>query len=177
MLDKYEWGLERAEAIYTEAPIALWQENPLIEALPEILNNEELYRHLKAKCHIDRDSLDTVPEAVRSICVDQLYDVFQPWNIHIQIARNLESAIRSGYTKRNPMTPDFVRQQRMVASHIERKDSSFSGLTSNAKAPGFAVIGLSGMGKTTGIMRALAQYPQVISHTASGVVALYTSAV
>ena len=163
--DKYEWDKENAEAIYTESPVDFWKGNPLIEALPEILPDEELCFHLRSKCRIERDKLAELPEAVRCICVDQLYDVFQPWDVHIRIARNLESAIRGGYTNRNPLKIDFVKQQRLVASHIEKKDATFSGLTNNAKAPGFAIIGLSGMGKTTGIKRALAQYPQVITHS------------
>lgn len=164
-MSRYAWGLPQADAIYHDAHISEQKGNPLIEALPEILSDEELFYNLRQECDVKREELSGLSEEERCSCVDQLYDVFQPWDVHIRIARNLESSIRMGYTGRNPLGAEYIRHQRAVASSVHSRDITFSAVPSNARASGFSIIGFSGMGKTTGITRALKQYPQVISHT------------
>ena len=164
-MGKYEWGLNAADAVYTDAAQSSWCCNPLIEALPDVSDEEELYEHLRSSVSVHPESLAALSVPERVMRVDQLFDVFQPWDIHIRLSNNVASAIRSGYIGRNPLQPDFVRRQRAIAQHIEQRDSTFSGMTDNAKATGFSVIGYSGMGKTSALVRALAQYPQKIIHT------------
>lgn len=163
-MKKYEWGLQEATAVYTDASQIVGS-NPFIEALPDVIDDEEIFRNLRTKIKVDRDALPQLPTQERIMLVDQIFDAFHPWDIHIRLSENIASAIRSGYTNRNPIRPEFVQQQRAIAAHIEQRDSSFSGLSNNAKATGFSVIGYSGMGKTSAVSRALAQYPQKIIHT------------
>lgn len=163
--EKYAWNLREVQAIYTDTIVPTWKDNPLIEALPETLQKEILFEHLQTKFKVVSEEVCHIPDEQRLLWIDQLYEVFQPWDIHIRIAQAVESAIRSGYSKRNPLDADFTVQQRSVAASVHAKDPNFSAMTGNAKAVGFSVIGYSGMGKTSSIQRALGQYPQIIYHT------------
>ncbi len=70
--------------------------------------------------------------------------------------------LRLGYEARNPLPLDFYRNidRRVDALKFERP------LASNlqSSAPGLAVVGLSGVGKSLSLGRLLMLYPQIIFH-------------
>ena len=64
-MSKYAWGLPQADAIYHDARISEQKENPLIEALPEILSDEELFYNLRQVCDVKREELSELSEEER----------------------------------------------------------------------------------------------------------------
>ena len=102
----------------------------------------------------------------RQECVQTLFHVFQPWSIHITIAQRLSRAIREGYVSRNPIQSGYANDLNKLYGAVKSKNSEFANINlSNATAPGFSIIGYSGMGKTSAVDRVLATYPQEIFHS------------
>nr|WP_264317504.1 AAA family ATPase [Acidithiobacillus concretivorus] len=72
--------------------------------------------------------------------------------------------MRQGYVSRNPLNTDYIHRlqdghERILARNLEAGRHYV-----RSTAEGFALIGTSGAGKSTGINRILSYYPQVIEH-------------
>ena len=165
MTDKYPDGEIRVDAIYSQPAQALYKGNPVIEALPEIMSAKSIYDHLILKIPFD-ESERRLPTYERAECVSALYQVFQPFSIHIELAQKISRAIRSGYVRRNPLTADYRKALNQLGDCVQKKDWKFSQFTfTNTGTPGFSVLGSSGIGKSCSIQRVLSQYPQTITHS------------
>ena len=164
-MQKYEIGCARADANYSEVLQTLYKGNPLIEALPENRSVKELLYDLRTDVPINREKESALPSEEREDCLQAIYQCFVPWSMHIEIAKNMSKAIRSGYVKRNPLDTSYNSELRQLASCVQNKDPTFSRYAgNNANAPGFSVIGYSGMGKTSAVNHALSLFPQILFH-------------
>jgi hypothetical protein len=164
-MEKYEIGCKQADAIYSEVLQPIYSGNPLIEALPENRSIEVLLHDLRTDIPFNREIECQLPSQEREDCLQAIYQCFIPWSVHIEIAKNMSKAIRSGYVKRNTLDTSFNSELRQLASCVQNKDPNFSRYTGeNANAPGFSVIGYSGMGKTSAVNHALSLFPQVLFH-------------
>lgn len=165
-LEKYAIGCMQANAIYSEVLQPLYVGNPLIEALPENRSREELLQLLLTEVPIDRENETLMAGEDREDCLQAIYQCFVPWSVHLQIATQMAKAIRSGYVKRNPCEPAYNAELRQLAACVQNKDPNFSRYTAaNANAPGFSVVGYSGMGKTSAINHVLKLFPQILFHS------------
>ena len=148
-------------ATYTDAVIADYRGNPLIEALPPIWTRDEVEQrleHYPAYSEGER----SLPNEIRNHLTENSREFFVPQGIHFEIEVRISCMIRRGYLQRNPM--DFG-----YWPDLGRRLDSFQASQSNAflqsKARGYATVGHSGMGKTTATEKIVLQYPQVISHS------------
>jgi hypothetical protein len=153
------------DAIYSKQVVEDYTGNPLIEALPPILSDNEVIRKITStpKYHPDERLLG---QEVRYHCVQRLFSYFEPLVRHLDLQQRISAVIREGYLSRNPLGPEYAAKlqkgYRIIKSgEYELIDDIRYGST----ASGFTIIGISGIGKSRTINRILTWYPQVIVHS------------
>lgn len=149
-------------ASYRDPLISSYRGNPLIEALPPILAEEEAMTLLAHYPSYDQNER-TLPNHLRFHLVRNALKFVEPLPIHLDLEQRFSSMIRTGYEARNPLTPEFRRdfQKRLNVLDSNRLPQNYLRST----ATGFTIIGISGVGKTTAVESILSLYPQVIVHS------------
>lgn len=164
-MGKYPLRTQQEDALYTPAVRALYRGNPWIEALPDSLTDQELFRALQGKIPYDEDER-ALDHYQREACIQSLTHVFVPLGATGEIARKIDAAIREGYVSRNPLVSGWNREMGRLQECVRDRDADFSHLSGgNANACGFCLVGDSGMGKTSAVNHTLALYPQVLFHS------------
>ena len=152
-----------ALANYSLQRIPQFKGNPLIEALPPAMSDEELLRALTLlpDFHVEQREW---PMHERMFMLKELQNFMVPFSRHIELARSIDSLIRSGYVGRAPRTPAHTHIYQNIHDN-EIKGVSFS-QSSRTHTPQLStsLIGLSGMGKTTLVKRWVAHLAEVIYH-------------
>ncbi|NPU99904.1 MAG: AAA family ATPase [Brevinematales bacterium] len=152
------------KAEYIDQGLPEYNDNLLIKALPPIMSPVEVEAKLQ-HFPIYKDSERFLDAHLRFHIIDRLYDFFQPMDKHFEIESKISRAIRRGYLSRNPASPANVTALHEIRKAIDDKDSSLSKVRPvTVPASGFAIIGYSGVGKTTTVEKILSWYPQVILH-------------
>ncbi|PSR36345.1 MAG: transposase [Sulfobacillus thermosulfidooxidans] len=151
----------RIDAEYQTPPIATYQGNPFIEALPPIWSEEEAGQLLKyAPPYSPQDR--ELPAHYRLHLIQNTLQFFEPLPVHLELEQRFSRMIRIGYLARNPRDPRFVAQLHENADLIGNSEGVPP--TPRSTATGFTILGMSGVGKTTAVERILSLYPQVIGH-------------
>ncbi|QHA90172.1 ATP-binding protein [Bacillus sp. N1-1] len=156
--------IEKVDALYSTQVVEDYKGNPLIEALPPILQEDDVIEQISVfpPYNEKERSLDS---SYRYHCVQRLFQYFQPFEKHLDLEQRLSRAIRQGYLHRNPMKKESV--MRTHESYRAIKEGKFLKNYRTGEiqtATGFTIIGLSGIGKSTAIDRVLSFYPQIIAH-------------
>ncbi|WP_391560718.1 ATP-binding protein [Robertmurraya sp.] len=159
---------KQVEAQYTPQVIDGYKDNPYIEALPPIF--EEEYVAMKIKKYPDyHEEQRKLGKQVRMHLVQQISDYVEPLPNHLLVEQRLSRLIRHGYKARNPFSPEYIRQyhigfKEILDADVNEEGHNLAGVRSTAA--GLAIVGVSGQGKTTAIESSLLLYPQVIQHKA-----------
>lgn len=158
---------EFKEAAYKKQEIEEYSNNPFIEALPPIFDEEDVidrFTVLPVITDMDRDKAQNL----RYHIIKRAKNFIQPLPIHITLERRLSTLIRRGYLGRNPLDKKFLEGLRILNRLDDEsfKDNELQDeLTAiRSTADSISIIGISGIGKTTAIERLLLMYPQVIKH-------------
>lgn len=158
-------GMEAAEAEYKSSPVAEYNGNPFIEALPQLDDEETIIRRLMLN-PVYSEEERYLDASIKLHMIHRLYQFFQPLPTHIEIWNMLNTLIRQGYLARNPFDKGYERYANGTAKKITNMSFDID------RSPGFTttsssalIIGFSGMGKTTTINRVLNYIPQVIVHS------------
>ncbi len=149
-------------ARYIKSSVPIYQDNPLIEALPRILTKHEAMRRL-ANFPPYSPSNRQLSAEDRLHCVDAITQFVQPLTTTIRLENMFSRKIRTGYGSRNPYLKGFWNDLGQKVSRIG--PDSFPGYHCRNSVNGFAVIGISGIGKSTAVDSILNLYPQVIFHS------------
>jgi len=104
------------------------------------------------------------PAHLRLQCLYRLRRCFIPLEHHLRLESAFATVLRQGYVTRNPRTTDYIRRLRDGYERIVAKDLHAGASPVRSSADGFALLGASGAGKSTGMIRVLEYYPQVIEH-------------
>ncbi|OJA95741.1 ATP-binding protein [Burkholderia ubonensis] len=144
-------------AEYGDSPIAQYQGNPFIEALPPILSESEAAASM-ALFPDEPGSETRLSKEVRLHCIDRLLQLVQPLPIHLELESALSSLMRGGYVGRNPLAQSTWRHMYSLAGC----DAAATGFRSTATT--LSVVGLSGIGKSTALESILRLYPPAILH-------------
>jgi len=145
-------------AIYQKCGLAAYDTNPLIAALPPILEPMDAARALTKTVPYD-NSVRKLTPGLRQHSVQSILDFFQPLDPHLELEGKVSRMIRFGYSGKNPAECRYYHEG---AEKIEvfRQFNSNPALTASS-----TILGTSGTGKTTAVNRILSLYPQVITHT------------
>ena len=151
-------------ATYHPEAIQNFQGNPFIEALPPRKPDIEIIRQLQHRPpYKEEDRLR--PAEDRGMLVQILSQLFQPCEKDIDIYHKIERCIRWGYVDRNPFNQAFIRQQQHEYKAQLRKADRIPYSQAYPTTSGFALLGISGLGKSTTLRHVLNRYPQVIQHS------------
>ncbi|MDN9011442.1 hypothetical protein [Brevibacillus laterosporus] len=151
-------------ATYTEQIIPHYKGNLLIEALPPIINKEEVAKKLVSRPSFDEEQRN-MDSTFRYYLCGQLNEYYQPLPRHFELEQRISAAMREGYVQRNPLSKGMAEFLRTGESSRLQND-----IPNGFKRTeiGFSVIGTSGIGKSSSIERILSFYPQVITHCNGG---------
>jgi hypothetical protein len=149
-------------AVYNEQLIPEYQGNPLIEALPPIWTRTEVTR-LLAQFPPYSAEQRRLPAHLRLHLIENAREFFIPQGIHLEIEMRISCMLRRGLQQRNPAEWFYwSKLDERIASLQTRPNGK---IFSPPNARGFAIVGISGMGKTTAVANVLSLYPQVITHS------------
>ena len=157
---------EITPATYLPQTVRAYQGIPTIEALPPILNEDEVIERLTCYPRITEEDLAQPPEIRKHLILNGLSGSFyQPLEEHVEIESLISTTIRQGYTGRNPLSDACKAvQNQLYLEQMGRLGEEPRGPV-NMTALGATIIGLSGVGKSSAIESVLGMYPQAIRHT------------
>lgn len=157
------------KAIYSEPRLPRLQNNPLISALPTPMSDELMADALMFAPNFHEEQRDWENhERIQQI--QGLASFMVPMSKHVELARTVDTMLREGYVGRAPRTKALVENLQSIYEH-QKAGLSFAQTATTAPTTGSAaLVGLSGMGKTTALKRWLATYPRVIHHEEINVV-------
>lgn len=158
-------GVEANVAVYKEQIIKEYKDNPFIEALPNILSNEEAIDKLAVYPYFSEDERKYEAH-YRYHLVQRLFQYFQPLNVNIDLESRVSRIIRQGYIARNSFKPEYSEAFQSGYKLILSGDIELSCNQSfRTTASGFSLIGVSGIGKSTALNRVLSLTPQLLVHS------------
>lgn len=144
--------------------IPLYRHNANIEAIHS--STPEQVCNLMKRWPSYNECERLLPAHIRVQLVQTISHYIEPLPNLLDLQQRILRTIFNGYVSRNPIDSEWVRQIHSGFPNLNL-GSDIPGyrpvIRSNSN--GFAVIGLSGAGKTTGIESGLGTIPQVIIHT------------
>jgi hypothetical protein len=155
------------KAVYCDHGLDGYKGNPLIEALPPIMNVAQVKKGLTGK--VEFNLMDVYADGrKRAHIISALLDeFFQPIANHLQLEEKISIMIRSGYVGRNLSDGSLNRHMQNGYERIMSGEmDSFRFAHTRSTARSLSLIGCSGSGKSSTVNRILATYPQVIFHEA-----------
>lgn len=156
--------MKAVPAKYKEFPLEEFNQNPLIQSLPPLLNKEDIIKKLIYKPVYKKEERN-VESVYRIHMVNRLFQLFVPLPIHIEVWNMIYTLILQGYLARNPFDKDYKEYINESGKQIINRTfdiNSRHNFRTTSSCGTF--IGFSGMGKTTTINRVLSNIPQIIVH-------------
>lgn len=152
------------EAQYKEQVVYDYKNNPLIEALPDLIEEDEVIDLLAEYPHFDREEVK-LNKVYRCHLVQRIFQYFQPLSIHLDLYNRFSMIIRQGYLSRNPISIKYTKSFNDGYKDILNNKINYENESFKSPASGFTIVGVSGMGKTTAVNRILLRIPQIILHS------------
>ncbi len=152
-----------ADAIYADQSHPRWQGNPLIAALPEVMPLEQFAEYVTSRPFYDSNTRN-LPAQDRIAFLCDCEQLFIPFETHLQLYQRLTRLIRVGYENRNPLK-DLSRQkldEKVKEFYVPLRYGLSPHQTSSVQ--GFALTGITGVGKSTALHSVFRFYPQVLVH-------------
>ncbi len=159
--NRYEEKVNCVQAEYKEQVIYDYKDNPMIEALPDLIDDESVIDILSEYPYFNKEETK-LDKIYRCHLVQRIFQYFQPLGIHLDLYNKFSIILRQGYISRNPITLAYVQRFNEGYKQILNNDYE---LKFKNNASGFTIVGVSGMGKTTTVNRILCSIPQVILHS------------
>ena len=144
---KYEIGKQTVAAIYDNSGTR----NPLIEALPESLGQEEFFQNI---CSLPPVSKERLTPTERTRALSLIPTLFVPLDYMYGVYESLFRMLRSSY---------YTMTSRESVTRINALFATDS-VGYGTQTQSGALLGTPGLGKTTTIKRCLNLMPQVIAH-------------
>ena len=158
------------EANYKAQVLSEYDNNPFIEALPPIFDEDDVLERFMVTPRITEQDKQSETN-IRYHVLKRVKNFIQPLPIHFEVERRLSTLIRRGYLARNPLDKTFLEGLRFLHQLREDEEEAHKYIDERlnyirSTADSLSIIGISGIGKTTAIERLLLMYPQVIKHEA-----------
>lgn len=151
---------EKIQASYHEE-LSIYSGNPLIEALPHILTEDEVIEKLQFYPQFYEQERQ-LPAHLRLHLIQNVLRFFTPLPPHIELEQRFSRLIRAGYIARNPVKLGFWKDVRKRVESL--RSIGLLNRQERSTATGFTLLGISGVGKSTALQQILSLYPQVIHH-------------
>jgi hypothetical protein len=150
------------EAKYITPDLPKYKDNPLEEALPRINTRIQAVNGMQRfpKYH---QKMRNLPAHKRTHMVMDIQHFYQPLPVHLRLEGMVSRVIRDGYLSRNPIDPAYSGSLRERLEFFKSKQSSECQFKPTAAS--FFIVGMSGVGKSTGMLSVLSMTPQVIVHS------------
>ena len=135
--------------------------HPFIEALPLRLDFKEFCSRFRKRGDLNPENR-TRPTAERLELLDTLNGFFVPMPRHYDLYDTIHSVMQRGYLGRNPTDPRYlfsIKEKRRAVKDAYTMPPPIRG------RGGYALIGCSGIGKSSAVERILALFPEVIKHS------------
>lgn len=177
--EEYNRGIfcygEHVKARYIEQNENSYKGNPLIEALPPALTEQEILNKIERFPRYSKSEKNMDYDYRINAIIRLKKDFFYIFSKHIEIYVKLYTVIKAGYEGRNILTPCFIQKVNFTSNllsnkWVKDKQKELSCIASNSDTAmdGWSMIGMSGEGKTEAINQLLTTFPQVIVHTEYG---------
>jgi hypothetical protein len=155
------------EAIYLPSALPEYAGNPLVEALPPFRTPEEIMLKFGRFPNFHPSDRE-LSVAHRMLCVSRLGNYFEPLTPHFDVIIQLGLLIHGGYRHRNPINPAYKKA--LVNFYRRSMNGEICPIETSgpSTAPSFSLFGVSGVGKSTVVERALSFYPQALAHPSHG---------
>ncbi|WP_321954122.1 AAA family ATPase [Paraburkholderia bannensis] len=152
-------------AVYRKELIPHYKGNRFIEALPRSLSDEEWADFLTALPEFD-PAQRAWPLDQRLKMIARLMDFMAPLERTIRLALALDTMIRDGYVGREPRTPEYIAtlQRLYEAKQAGQILPSARSAPKNFSQRSSSFVGVSGIGKTTAMLRIFSWYDSAIYH-------------
>lgn len=150
-------------ASYTEQRIPDFKGNKLIEALPPAMTDQMLLEALSLRPDFSEEQR-TWPDQDRLMMLESLQNFMVPMRNHLELCHALDSLLRAGYVGRAPRTAGHSAIAQKIYENQKQGLSFRQSATTRTPQLSTALLGISGMGKTTTVKRWCAHIPQVIFH-------------
>lgn len=156
------------EAVYKPQFLPEYENNPFLEALPPIFNEDDVLDRFMVTPRISKEDKQKDVN-IRYHVLKRVKNFIQPLPIHFEVERRLSTLIRRGYLARNPLDKTFFERLKVLHELREDEEQAHKYIDERlnyirSTADSLSIIGISGIGKTTAIERLLLMYPQVIKH-------------
>ncbi|WP_146550783.1 ATP-binding protein [Rummeliibacillus suwonensis] len=156
------------EAVYKEQALLEYANNPFIEALPPIFDEDDVLDRFMVTPRISEQDKQSEIN-IRYHVLKRVKNFIQPLPIHFEVERRLSTLIRRGYLARNPLDKTFFERLLVLHQLRENEEQAHKYIDERlnyirSTADSLSIIGISGIGKTTAMERLLLMYPQVIKH-------------
>ncbi|MCC7682743.1 ATP-binding protein [Janthinobacterium sp. FW305-128] len=151
------------KAEYIESEIPEWVGNEFIECLGPPPSAEKLAKIMSYKPPYE-EAERLRPPAIRKQLLKRLERAYVPLTAQQNIADTLGQMIRSGYEHRAPSKPEFNQYLQTAYEAQVRGECIESAPELEPLCESFAIIGISGVGKSRLVHRALAQFPRLVWH-------------
>lgn len=151
------------DAKYSQAESDTWLDNPMVEALPMILTDDEFGRAARFFPPHQAELRNHANHA-RLMYVRRALQFFAPMEKHLLMYQRFASIIRDGYVARNPIHDLGWSRLHEQLDDLAVKLKYGVAPHEPPSALGFAIIGLGGIGKTIGVNAILRTYPKALVH-------------
>ncbi|WP_320173962.1 ATP-binding protein [Maridesulfovibrio sp.] len=155
-------------AQYREQIVPEYRGVPLIEALPDILSEEDALEVLPSRPAFDEIERNH-PASIRIHYLSRIRDFFEAFPHHFELQEQISTMIRGGYLNRNPASSAHVKQLNDGYERVRRKDHTYIEKSLPSTAECISIIGNSGSGKTEACLKVLSLYKKVIVHPDYGI--------
>jgi hypothetical protein len=157
-----------AKPKYITSVVPRFRGNPLIEALPVPIEDDQLEKFLRKPP--DFDPAQRLESRMnRMFMLDDLGNFMEPTRQQLELCYVLERLLRNAYPGRAPRTPEHARVCQQLYE-MQQNGGTFNQAALDMQGQwSAALLGVSGMGKTTMLKRWCARIPQAIYHPDYGI--------
>lgn len=100
-------------ATYEQQVLSEYNNNPFIEALPSIFNEDDVLERFMVTPRISETDKKSESN-IRYHILKRVRNFIQPLPIHFEVERRLSTLIRRGYLARNPLDKTFFRKNSRI---------------------------------------------------------------
>jgi len=155
------------DAIYRKAQLPEHKGNPLIEALPQFQLAKDMFPQFNNR-PIFTETERCLPKADRMLAISRLGSFIQTLPCHMEVIDQLGQIVRAGYVHRRPDQQEYIKALNQFYRRSMAGDIHPIEMPGPSTAPSFSLFGVSGVGKTSVVERALSFLPRTIRHEQYG---------